>query len=342
MGWNKDWSSPWQVWPSDVAEFMAAVNERHPAVSGVGAAPFFDPVAGEGDVVQTFAYTRGGGPGWLRRIQTWIMDYAPQFVVSHDAGVRRSPSFFVGKSETYDWTYDQYDPLSAVFSAAGLAGSHFPRYPNRGTRQTGLIAQGDILHHETLEYVQKALNVLVWTSPATSWTAKGENNDKASASDWHDDLDDAKDEAIARWGDLSEVNWYGPRERSEIVGIAYPETKWAAALAKRYAYMTADAYNGLNRDAAWFYTFGPYDEWDAYGESLDPNDFYTWQLWQTETPAPGNEMLYSTRLGNIDGAGTWVTDEGQWASGAGGRGWGTSMAKLLLMWDVAGGFEYRS
>jgi len=345
MTWSTDWTTAThEVWPADVAEFQAAVNERHQALFG---ADYFDPVVAEGDVVQTFAFERDGvTPGWLRRCQLWIEAYLDRFAVSHDAGVSRGAGYYDGEQDIAT-----YGSLAEVLSAAGVAETAWPRWTGRGSKTSGNAAGGDILPAPVLGAVQAALNVLVWTLPdAVAWVAGGENNRKDTGPVGPEaSAGDAKSAAESAWdaGSADSADGLSPGENTYLYVLGSPPTDWYAGEYKAYSYAKIiGLWTGANKMIEWYAALARGDAgalagvWDDYGEGLDAyeNKLY---LWRTDALTPGGaDPISGAALGNVSGTGSWPGAEGAWADAGQIRGWGAGTPQPLVRWDVDGGFAY--
>jgi len=348
MGWSKNWSNPWQIWPSDVAEFMGAANER---CLLLGTTALFDPVVAAGDVVQTFAYERDGTTkGWLRKIQEWIWEELPHFAVSHEGGVKRNVEFWDGADDEAVMTYGDLDPAdrwAAVLSAAGLASMAFwPRFTDRDSETTGFISACDILHYKTLYYVQAILNVLVWAEGSAAWDSKNENSLKQSDSGaWYSSLSDAQNASESNWGTTSDGGGNGPEEYTSVSTYVIPPDPayyWAYQ-AKRYAYgKFANPSTAMNKDVeVYAVPLAVGANWDDYGQGIDGYQGKYMLLHATSLSPGAAGDHWTPQVGEIGGAGSWPGDEGQWAGANEGRGWRMEAApRVLFLGDVAGGLEY--
>lgn len=191
-------------------EFESAVNERQRALDGNLA---FDPLTAQGATVDHARW---------EAMQQWVEDNLTSFIVSHDAGTKRSAGYYDNKA-----TIDYYANLAAVFSAAGLGTATWRAYTTHptdaGADQARQVDTADIMGHWNPEDLQKVLNVLVWTGERSSSIVDGDHNYSVG---WNADWPTAKGICEAAWptattgtvlieGTTAGSLWEGPLYKAE-------------------------------------------------------------------------------------------------------------------------------
>lgn len=285
MAWTTvDWQDADWALLANINDFIKAINERAVA-AGLGPG---GEIAEKnlGDDVQAAAF-------W-NSLQTWIEDHDGKFLISHDAGVKRSADYY----DTTDVSEgaEDYSDIAATFSAAGLATATWRAYPQHPTEggedQARKMEPGDIIGPWIFEDLQACLNVLIWTA-TESFKATTTQKYYGTATD------------EATWADakaVAEADWQLKSDSSEYMGsqaAGYRDANGFQAVIRRMRIYQVSSANSMNRRVRWqILTEEDDTAWDNHDDPVGDNE--GWVVWLVDDPdTSGTSSTFNSNLSSF-------------------------------------------
>jgi hypothetical protein len=335
-----------------LAEFRAALNERFVPLLDFSLLPYYA-------ANPPFATTAADGEstladvshiaGWQAAVE-YLCDF---YVVSHVAGVERAPSAFAGAAAIPVYG-NGATGLAALMSAAGLATTDWRRYtrpPSAGGSDLhGRCQAGDLRGPWLLEDLYRCLNCLVWTRRGLAFRGEpawGDNYACPAKSAYGASfisLADAVNACLANWPQAgtagSVYNPVGPASSASQF-YAAGTGKWEAWTVRIRPYGVAPGDNSvapgtfpLACAADWWGYTAAAGTFDAQGDAGIADGGMSLLL--QEAAAARDYPVCSVQIPGPEVAACPVN----FPVANGDQGWACASdgGRLVLRWDVAGGF----